>query len=197
MFTEIDLPKPSKKLAALIKAVAARRPTNFGGQAVHIAVQSDGVNCAAGEFFAHPEVSKLALFEYQSYFYNNLIPMIGLLRNTRTDVPASYAPHSDRIRHVGINFYIDLGGSNVSTVFYDKYDPEDDLQGGHNARYENLTKVAEHYCNDSTWYMFNTRQYHSVENIETTRVMLSLSLINIDAKDIQLNLNKNPPKRVF
>jgi len=184
MFTEINLPKPSEKLINLIKTVAASRPTNIGGQAVHIDVQSDNVNCAAGEFFADPEVSKLALLEYQSYFYNNLTPLIGLLRNTRTDAPASYAPHSDRIRNVGINFYVDLGGSNVSTVFYDKHDPEDDLQGGHNARYEDLTKVNEYYCNDSTWYVFNTRQYHSVENIETTRVMLSLSLIGVNAKDV-------------
>ena len=85
---------------------------------------------------------------------------------------------------MGINFYIDLGGDNVSTVFYDKHDPEDDLVGGHNARYEDLTKVSEHFCNDSTWYVFDTRQYHSVENIESTRVMLTISLRGVNAKDI-------------
>ena len=184
MFTEINLPKPSQKLVDLIKTVVAERPTNFGGKAVHDAVQEAHRNNAAGEFFTTKEIAELALSEYQSYFYNNVIPMIGLLRNTRTDMPAAYAPHSDRIRNVAINFYIDLGGSNVSTVFYDKCDPEDDLVGGYNAKYEDLTKAGEYFCNDSTWYVFNSRQYHSVENIETTRVMLSLSLISVSAEDI-------------
>jgi hypothetical protein len=190
MFTEINLPKPSEKLINLIKTVAAERPTNFGGKAVHDAVQQVHRNNAAGEFFKTDEVTKLALSEYQRYFYNNLIPMIGLLRNTKTGVPAGYAPHSDRIRNVAINFYIDLGGSNVSTVFYDKYDPDNDLVGGYNAKYEDLTKVGEYFCNDSTWYVFNSRQYHSVENIETTRVMMSLSLIGVNAKNIH-NVMKN------
>jgi hypothetical protein len=184
MFTEINLPKPSEKLINLIKTVAADRPTNIGGKAVHDAIQESYRNNAAGEFFRTEEITQLALSEYQHYFYNNVIPMIGLLRNTRTDQLAGYAPHSDRIRNVAINFYIDLGGSNVSTVFYDKYDPEDDLVGGYNAKYEDLNKVGEYFCNDSTWYVFNSRQYHSVENIETTRVMLSLSLIGINAEDI-------------
>jgi hypothetical protein len=190
MIHQINLPRPSDKLINLIKTVAENQPTNFGGQQAHIDIQSQGVNCAAGEFFNHSEVTELALSEYQHYFYNNITPLIGILRNTRNDMPACYAPHSDRVRSVGINFYIDLGGDNVSTVFYDKHDPEDDLQGGHNARYEDLTKVSEHFCNDSTWYVFDTRQYHSVENIKTTRVMLSISLRGISAKDI-LSVMKN------
>ena len=185
MFTEINLPKPSQKLIDLIKTVAAERPTNFGGKAVHDAVQQAHRNNAAGEFFSTKEFAELALSEYQSYFYNNVTPVIGLLRNTRTDGPAGYAPHSDRIRNVAINFYIDLGGRNVSTVFYDKCDPEDDPVGGYNAKYEDLNKVSEYVCNDHTWYVFDTRQYHSVENIETTRVMLSLSLIGVSAKDVR------------
>jgi hypothetical protein len=190
MITEINLPKPSEKLINLIKQVAAERPTNFAGQASHVAIQNPNINCAAGDFFDNPEVTKLTLSEYQRYFYNNITPLVGVLRNTNPDRPASYAPHSDRVRNVGINFYIDLGGENVSTVFYDKHDPADDLVGGHNARYEDLNKVSESVCNTEGWYVFDTRQYHSVENIETSRIMLTISLRGVSAKDVR-NVMKN------
>jgi hypothetical protein len=191
MIYTLNLPKPSNELITLIKSIADVRETNWGSKSAHEAILGNHVNCAAGDFFEHPSVTTLALLEYDRFFPGKKItPMIGLIRNTKTESTSSYGPHSDRVRTVGINFYIDLGGENVSTVFYDKFDPLDDLVGGHNATYNELTAVEEVFFKNDIWYAFNTKQYHSVENIETTRIMLTLSMVNIPIKNLVAFLEK-------
>ena len=175
----INLPKPSNQLTSLVKEVVKARPINYQSQHWHKKINPYPINCAAGEFFAEQQVSILAISEYQKFFSERLNPIIGIMHNTES-TPASYPPHSDRIRFVGINYYIELGGKDVKTVFYDKVDSDNDLIGGHVLSYDNVPKITHTECFDSgSWYVLSSRQYHSVENIQTSRCVLSLCLQGI------------------
>ncbi len=147
-------------------------------------MQGPGINCAAGDFFLDEQVTDLGRRQFQQYFPYKLFPGIGLIKNTSPDTLASYCPHTDKVRTVCINYYIEAGGQNVTTVFYDKEDLIDDLVGSHMAAYKDLNKIKEQYFNENIWYMFGTRRFHSVENIEGVRIILTLSLTNCSTEDL-------------
>lgn len=186
MIYQLNLPKPSDSLVSLVKEIAYNRPVNYQGQAFHKSVQQPKVNCAAGDFFTDPRVTQLARLEFQKYFSLTLYPTLGIIHNTIPGTLASYAPHTDRIRSIGINYYLESGGDNVTTVFYDQEDPIEETAGGNLLPYEVLNKVNEQKFDINTWYMINTRRFHSVENVERARLMLTLSLLNCTVE----NLNK-------
>jgi hypothetical protein len=184
MIYQLNLPRPSDALINAVLKAADGRPTNWASKESHERVQGPGINCAAGDFFLDEQVAYLARRQFQKYFPYKLFPVIGLIKNTAPETLASYCPHTDRIRTVGINYYIEAGGQNVTTVFYDKEDPIDDLVGGHMATYKDLNKINEQHFNEDIWYMFGTRRFHSVENIERVRIILTLSLNNCTTEDL-------------
>lgn len=177
MLYKIELPKPSDTLIAHVRRIVSERPTNTKSKEWHQTMQPANVNCAAGDFFTHPLINAIAKSEFQSYFNCEIYPTLGIIKNTETNLLASYPPHTDRVRAVGINFYIDLGGSNVETVFYDKHDDPNDKIGGNVCSYNDVKEISKYSFNAFEWYLLDTRQYHSVENIETNRIILSLSLM--------------------
>jgi hypothetical protein len=114
---------------------------------------------------------------YAEYFNQSVTPMIGVMRNV-TDQPACLPPHCDRARYIAINYYIDLGGNNVQTCFYDYYRTSDDLTESKNIIPSELTLSESAQFNKNTWYSYSVQQCHSVENILTTRTFLGLVLEN-------------------
>ena len=179
MFNRLNLPKPSTELLAVVRELAENRPFDLSVLDWHERQQPKGTNCAYGDFFTDKSLNSYVEAEYQSFFNVEVVPIIGIIKNTKT-IPASYAPHSDKFRHITANFYIELGGSRVETIFYDKVDPIDDLVGGHIISYDDLPPITDRLMFESNeWYILPTRQYHSVENIENNRLILSLSYIGI------------------
>jgi hypothetical protein len=184
MIYQLNLPKPSDYLISLVKRAAEARPTNYASKEFHESVQGSDVNCAAGDFFSDQFVSVQAKIEFQRFFPIGLYPLVGIIKNTNSKSAASYGPHTDRVRTVGINYYIEAGGTNVTTVFYDKEDPDDDDVGGNMLPYNQLSKIGEQHFKENAWYMFGTRRFHSVEGIETTRLVLTLSLFQCKPEDL-------------
>jgi hypothetical protein len=184
MIHKLNLPQPSSTLINLTRKHAYARSIDYDSVKWHKSIQSPEMNCAAGMFFAHPEVTIHARKEYQHFFKQTLHPIVGIIVNTRPETPACYPPHTDRVRNVGINFYIDAGGDNVTTVFYDKHDPIDDKVGGNVMPYLNLQPVNQYLFDTNNWYVIDTRQFHSVENILTSRCILSLSLIDCTVDEL-------------
>lgn len=178
MIHKLNLPQPSSTLINLTRKHAYAKPVDYDSVKWHKTIQSPGRNCAAGMFFSHPEVTIHARKEYQHFFKHIIHPTIGIIVNTQPETPACYPPHTDRARTAGINFYIDAGGDNVTTVFYDKHDPINDKIGGHVLPYEDLIPVDQYHYDTSSWHVLNTRRFHSVENIQTARCILSLSFID-------------------
>lgn len=180
MIYKLDLPKPSEKLINSVMQYTKQSKVNLDTLKWHQSIQNSNVNCAYGDFFTKPDVTALCRKEFQPYFTKLIFPTIGVITNTDKNRHASYPPHTDRARSIGINYYIDMGGENVQTVFYNKCDPPEEKTGGNVLPYETLSVDTQFKFLPNTWYAINTKQYHSVENIETTRCILSLSILDTD-----------------
>jgi len=83
------------------------------------------------------------------------------------------APYYD-YRNITLNYYLKQGGNNVETVFYTE-EQVDNLSQGLTQDHQNLTVLNKFLLNEDCWYLLDTKRFHSVENIETERRILSLS----------------------
>lgn len=79
---------------------------------------------------------------------------LAVFRNI-TGNPSSLPLHTDEIRTSGINYYLELGGSDVVTNFY-------------------TPEKTQYYAKQNTWYIFNAGQQHEIDNVESTRIILGL-----------------------
>ena len=118
--------------------------------------------------------------KYQPLFRHTLHPTLICLRNHVPDHPklACYMPHTDRDRAIGLNFCIKPGGKNVTTTFYNEH-ANLNVKDRPYKLYQDLTVSTVVNLNDPTWVAINTHHYHSVENIETERILLSLGIRDI------------------
>lgn len=109
--------------------------------------------------------------------FKNINPENGL---------AFFQAHTDTKRDIVLNFVIDAGGSNVLTNFYNSTKPivERDLLGLDSDLV--LEKTVK--FNQDTWVVMDTSIFHSVDNIEGTRLVLSVQINDLDyASFIQQN----------
>ena len=188
MIYTLQLPKPSNDLINLVKSTALSRPINVSSRNWHSSIQGSDINCAAGDFFSDNNVSLMALKEFQPLFKHRLSATIGVIHNVSPLALASYPPHTDRVRTASVNFYIELGGNNVSTIFYDRKDLANDKVGGNILTYKEVSAQQEYFFNTDTWYLMNSRNFHSVENIKTTRIILGLSFLNTNIEELLQSL---------
>jgi hypothetical protein len=86
-------------------------------------------------------------------------------------------PHLDRCRHYVLNYIIETGGSQVSSIFWKPKSEQLDITH-HDSRvddYDQLTIDEVFILQPNQWYIINGRAgIHSVENIENTRVSLQI-----------------------
>ena len=198
---ELNLPEPSSELMNAITSSAPAplgaldQSSNFDSLFSRVSIYQiknpklNNVNIAIGIYFTNEIIKTLGQQEYCKYFPGeDMVFSCLFLRNTRPGIPASLPPHSDKKRLSGLQFPINSGGPNVRTVFYNKFESYNDLNGGDEI-YDNLTVDKEYPLNDSKWYGLDTVQYHSVEHIETDRILLSISLINISLPELKKKYN--------
>ena len=100
------------------------------------------------------------------------MPIVGVMRNP-TDKLASFPPHYDKVKAASINIVIELGGSNVRTVLYEDARTEN-FEDPFIKKISDCVPIASYKLPKEEWHLFNTQRLHSVENIETRRVTVSL-----------------------
>lgn len=189
MIYTLQLPKPSDNLINLVKSIALARPVNIRSSNWHSSIQGPNINCAAGDFFSDKRVTLLAVQEFQPLFKHSIYAIIGVIHNINPISLASYPPHTDKVRTASINFYIELGGNNVKTIFYDKESVTD--IAGKNVDvlpYKDVSAQQEYLFDTDTWYLLNSRNFHSVENIKTTRIILGISFMDIGIEELVKSL---------
>lgn len=184
MIYKLSLPKPSEQLMSFVRRYAEMEPINYSSLKWHNNIQNNEVNCAAGSFFSVPIITILAKREYQKYFTKNIIPVVGRITNTDPINVASYPPHIDKQRAIAINFYIDLGGDNVETIFYDTVDPNEIKHEGKVLPYNKVRPTNKFCLPKDNWYILDVTKFHSVENIETSRIILTISIFDRDVDDL-------------
>jgi hypothetical protein len=133
------------------------------------------VNSVNHSYIWMPELDQIISEIYQKYFNEPIKTMIGIQRNVNLSLGCT-PPHCDRARNIAINYYIDLGGENVLTNFYNNIRSVEKLSSSTNFKYNEIDLVDSNRLVENTWYMFNVQQCHSVENIETLRIFLGIVL---------------------
>lgn len=141
------------------------------------------VNSALHLFAQADALTQSLRDQYQRYFHQHSIDCcIGIMKNTGNGL-ACLPPHVDRARALAINYYVELGGDRVSTVFYDLVCPISD--SATNIPYGTVTPVDQ-YVFDTGWYAYGVNRCHSVENIESVRTVL-IVFLNTDSADYDLD----------
>ena len=121
---------------------------------------------------------------YQPYFSAAVTPIIGIFENIYKDSWSECPPHCDRQRKLAINYIVNTGGCNVLTCFYNNKRISESLELSESALHENLSLDFKVRLPDQVWHAYGVQTYHSVENIQTKRIILSLYLEdNIDYND--------------
>lgn len=174
---ELDLPQPTAHLERALRAFAATIKTDPDDKPWLEASQEQEVNSVDAAFVRAEALEPMVLEQYSQYFPDtDIMAIVGVMRNLES-TPACLPPHVDQTRALAINYYLDLGGSHVTTSFYDRYETVS-VDRAYNFRYKDLRKVGEFCFKSNTWYAFNTDQCHSVEGIETQRLMFTIIRTN-------------------
>ena len=89
-----------------------------------------------------------------------------------------YDPHTDGARgQYVLNYLIDAGGSNVLTKWYQQnQQPLVRGPGVTLKTFQNLNEMHSEHIQPGTWSFLHTRVLHSIVNIESPRIALSIGL---------------------
>lgn len=181
MIVKLCLPPPSINLLHEINRVASAAPLEIELKQMHDKIQNFTKNSVSRKFIEDDEIfNKLALKEFSPFFEEKIKPAVGIVKNVQPGQYACWPPHADRVRIFALNFYVSEGGNHVTTVMYDKYgDYKVGVGTGEVFKYKELNIDKEYHLETNSWYALSVRQVHSIEHIETTRIIFTLSFFDI------------------
>ena len=170
---QLDLPAPSTELMSEVKKFVAESILNPDNK--NWLDQFHNFNNSALHLFTLVDtIAPMVQREFGSYFSNTeIMGLIGIMKNSDTMKPACQPPHIDRYRALAINYYIELGGNDVQTSFYNLENITQSSQA-QNFQYSQVSKIGHCIFDKNTWYAYNVSQCHSIENLLTTRYFLAL-----------------------
>jgi hypothetical protein len=194
MIVELNLPPPSGILVDLGRRTASSMPVNLDNKQWLDQFHDNKINSAL-HLFGHFDkvVNQQLVAEYQNFFPKHTIKSgISIMQNNTTDNTACQPPHTDRLRKLAINCYIDLGGDQVETVFYKAHASTHETTAS-NFLYKDTGGVDSKTVFPIGWYAYNVDQIHSVENLKTTRIFFSIKFAGLEATyDIEQLLKDYP-----
>lgn len=177
MFVKINLPSPSAAIRKEIFRIVESSPLEMSLKSKHDSIQNYTVNSVSRKFIETDSIfNDLVQSEYSRYFDEPFSPAVGIITNTDVNTIACWPPHSDRVRIFALNFYLTEGGQRVETIMYDHHD--DYISGigtGKIYNYSDLKVEKTYHLKLNQWYALNVRQAHSIENIETQRIIFTIS----------------------
>ena len=179
---KVNLPKPSITFLTTIRSVISNELPNFEPGYEYL---KPGL---ADSMYFTNLISDLGKDEYQNFFAEKLFVFAMIIRpepwvnSAKKYVRSSYPPHYDFSRTMGINYYIDTGGDNVKTIMYNQTKYDDNAMP-QLLKYDQVTVMQEYHTEPNVWYAIDGSRFHSVENIESDRLILSLSFEDLSYSD--------------
>jgi len=86
-------------------------------------------------------------------------------------------PHTDYLRQYGINYIHQLGGNRVTTVWYQEIGKPIVREGrARQPDYAKLTVLDQVVLPAGQWHILRTDVLHSVENLQSNRIRLSIDI---------------------
>jgi hypothetical protein len=180
---KLNLPPVEPELAVELISYLKQVPLDLDKKRWLDEFHNHSINSAAHNFFFAPDHWQTRIKNlYQSYFDHEITVAFGIMKNVQ-DQPACLPPHSDRARGLAINYYLELGGSSVTTLIYDKV-ISTNLDQATNMLYDDIGPALDQQQFDCTWYAYNVNQVHSVENILNERYILILMLQTLQSYNL-------------
>ena len=186
MIVALNIPPPSVKIINAVNRIASVAPHELELKAIHDKFQDYSINSVSRKFIENDEeLNEVAQAEFSGLFKEKFKPAAGVVKNISTkNRYACWPPHSDRVRIFALNYYIQEGGQNVTTIMYKKFGNYDVGTGtGQIFRYNELEIDKTYHLQVNKWYALSVRQAHSIENIETTRLIFTLSFFDLTCEE--------------
>jgi hypothetical protein len=188
-----NIPKPSNDILELVidittskdipKDVTLLNKPDLNWWSVHLKNECNIVKSTI--LYSHLLVSMIRE-QYGPFLrYHILNPYIVVFENTNPSCSAYYVPHTDPKRMTAFNYYLDYGGDSATLSTYNECDWNEEPKV---KDWEDLTLLKQYQLNTSNWYCFDTKRFHSVDNIQTKRILISMSPMNP-----KLETNIGPP----
>lgn len=190
----INLPHPTPEMLDAVRRVSEQMSlepevkeylNNFYDRKYNIAdfVTYNGVRNSNKAFIDLGIVKQIK--ELYEPIIGEIHPTVSKQVNVNPTTLATVGPHCDRKRLVGVNYILDLGGDDVITKVYNetRKDLSKISEDAENDLFENVTLAAEYKLPKNKWICFNPQRYHSVDNIENTRLMLFLLIDRMNYED--------------
>lgn len=175
MIVKLNLPQLPSTIKTAVRLLSNNLAHNDPSRHWLNQFHNESINAVNHGYELVPSINELVREAYGEFFKEPIHAMIGVQRNV-TDQLACSPPHCDRGRHVAINYYIDLGGQNVTTCFYNYHRDDTNPAEAINLTQSSVQKISSHLLVNDSWYVFDAQQCHAVENIETLRIFLGLIL---------------------
>lgn len=171
---QLNLPSPSLHLVSHLSNIIKETNLDISGK-YWLDEQQQINNSAEHLFFARESFDVLVQEEYAKVFNRPVGGLIGVMRNNGKTQYAVQPPHIDRGRALAINYYVELGGDNITTTFYDCVEDSSPTESKNFTYSEiNNKKLGSVIFSNRHWYAFDVCRCHSIENIQTTRYFFSI-----------------------
>ena len=177
MYAKLNLPPPSDSIIEQIKkftdavqynADSKRWLEEFHSNRINVALHSLGNN--------DTEINRQMVDQFQKFFpKHRILSTICVMKNNSTNL-ACLPSHIDRGRALGINYFVELGGDQVETVFYN-LSKTTQATVATNVVQEETGGVHSRVIFDQGWYAFKANQCHSVENIQSSRIFTTIRIL--------------------
>lgn len=176
---KINLPIPNDELIAMIHKDLQLAKSTYESPIYKREGEVDFI-------YFHGESSKIGITEYQSFFDEDINFTGMLFKPDDRTISSSLAPHPDTGRLTGLNFILDTGGSNVVTTWYNKTNPDLTYKEWAKEINDTLVPWSSYKYEPDTWYAMDSSRFHSVKNITSDRLILTISLRDLKFTDFLL-----------
>lgn len=183
MIALLNLPKPSDKIMLLLlQHIETLQINNNDATKYYNNTQKGKINCAQGQRFSCPSSIYIPIFcEFYPYIKEKFISNILIFKNTDPNRLSYFPPHIDATSTLSLNYIISEGGVNTLTTMYNMDSPKStkarDIQM---TSYEDLDLSFSVKTLKNNWYATDIQNYHSVDNIETQRTILTMTFDHIN-----------------
>ena len=134
-------------------------------------------------------ITEQMILEFQKFFPKHRITSTVCIMKNIDNTPSCMPPHIDRGRALAINYFVDLGGDQVETIFYNFKKSVKDSESS-NIQFDQTGGVNTKTVFTRGWHAFAADQCHAVDNIITTRIFTTIRILTSDAEtEVNYNLD--------
>jgi len=134
-------------------------------------------------------ISEQMILEFQKFFPKHTITSTVCIMKSHDNIPSCLPPHIDRGRALGINYFVELGGDRVETIFYNFTKQAKDSEAS-NIPFDQTGGIRTKTVFTQGWHAFAADQCHAVDNLTATRIFTTIRILTSDAEtEVNYNLD--------